>query len=423
LNKKFSGYSVAVGTIIYLFFAWGIINVTSVAFAVFPDYFHASLTQISLGVTIYCVACFILSFFAGEYQKRVGPKTAMVIGSLSMAAFCFIIAFTPSIMGFYLAQLVVAFAGSTSMHACCTLVISNWFVKQRARLISICMAAALFGASAFQFVAGKVFTDVGVSRLYLYFGIVELIVLLFCSVFLVKSSPESVGQKPLGWEETKSAAEASSADNASQQKTSGVSIYKNPVFWIMLFGFTFSMLCAAAINSYTTTVLPTHGFSLSSASMFLSILTLAGGLITFFVGFVLEKFSLRSVIIVVGIGAIASNVLMAIWVNSPSIGLLIGSAIAFAVGYPFMTLSNVIAEPVFGDQAYLANPKLIAFANGGYSVIFPLLGYIATKYGFSTVYFVNAAICLLVIIPFLIALSIAKKKIPQKRKILQGKKY
>lgn len=407
MKERFSGCPVAIGTIVYLFFAWGMINVTSVAFGMFPDYFHADLTQISLGVTIYALACFILSFFAGEYQKRVGPKAAMIIGSLFVAAFCFIVAFVPTIWGFYLAQLVVAFAGSTCMHACCTLVISNWFVKGRARLISICMAAALFGAAAFQFAAGKVLVAVGVSRLYLYFGIMELAVLLFCSVFLVRSAPEDVGQKPLGWEEAQAAETAGPATAAAAAKGS---IYKNPVFWLMLFGFTFSMLCAASIQSYLTTVLPANGYAFDTVATILSLIVLAGGIITFFIGFILEKFSLKSVIIVVGLGAIASNGIMYVWCGAPSTGLLIAMGVTFAIGYPFMTLSNIISGPVFGDQAYLANPKLIAFANGGYSVIFPLLGALATSTGFHMAFLANAAICLLVIIPFLIALSVAQKR-------------
>lgn len=91
------------------------------------------------------------------------------------------------------------------------MVISNWFVKGRARLISIVMAGALFGAAAFQFAAGQVFVAVGVSRLYLYFGILQLVVLLFCPLFLIQDSTEKLGQKPLGWEEQDAAPQKADA--------------------------------------------------------------------------------------------------------------------------------------------------------------------------------------------------------------------
>ena len=211
MKEKFSGYRVAAGTIIYLFFAWCMINVTSVAFGVFLEHFGGDMTQVSLGVTIYALACSVISMFAGEYQKRAGPRNVMILGALDMEAFCFVIAFVPSIWSFYLAQLTMASASSTSMHACCTMVISNWFVKGRARLISIAMAGALFGAAAFQFAAGQVFVAVGVSRLYLYFGILQLVVLLFCALFLIQDSTEKLGQKPLGWEEQDAAPQKADA--------------------------------------------------------------------------------------------------------------------------------------------------------------------------------------------------------------------
>ena len=408
MKTKFYGYSVAVGAILYLFCAWGMINVTNVAYAVFPEYFHANLAQITLGVTIYCVACFIFSFFAGEYQAKIGVKKSMMIGAVSMAIFCFIIASFRSIYAFYAAQLVVAWAGSTAMHACCTLAISNWFVEKRGTLISICMAAATFGIAAYQFVAGKVFVAVGVSKLYLYFGVFEFVALMLIALFLIRDEPAKYGQKPLGWNNTR---ESVHTDEVANAAVSNVSIYRNPVFWIMMIGFIFSMLCAAAVSAYTTTVLPSFGgYTLDSAAAVLSVMNLAGGVITMFVGTCVNKLGLKGTMILTGAGAFIANILMYVWIGAPSTILLILVGITFAIGMPFQSMSNLISGPVFGDQAYLANPKLMAFSNAGYSLFFPVLGAIATGAGFGPAYLANAVICLLTVIPFLIGLSIAEKK-------------
>lgn len=72
---------------------------------------------------------------------------------------------------------------------------------------------------------------------------------------------------------------------------------------------------------------------------------------TFSVGFLIEKLNLKTVIVIFGAEAIASNLLMSVWYHSPAFPLLLAVGITFAIGYPFMTLSNVISDPVFGEQA------------------------------------------------------------------------
>jgi hypothetical protein len=115
-------------------------------------------------------------------------------------------------------------------------------------------------------------------------------------------------------------------------------------------------------------------------------------------------------LILTGAGAFIANILMYVWIGAPSTILLILVGITFAIGMPFQSMSNMISGPVFGDQAYLANPKLMAFSNAGYSLFFPVLGAIATGAGFGPAYLANAVICLLTVIPFLIGLSIAEKR-------------
>lgn len=407
---NFKGYRMTIATSLYMFLAFGMMNVSAVAFAVFPEYFHTSMENITIGLSVCAVANFIFMFIAGEYLKKIGPRRAMIIGAFAVAAFGLTVAFVPSLIGFFIAQVIAAFAISTCMHACCTMVISNWFVEKRSQMVGICMSAGIFGGAAFQFVAGHMLSAWGCSKVYLVMGVAELIVLLFLSVVIIRDNPEAIGQKPLGWENAADAPkEETKPDVSAPQAPAKRSIYANPTFYLMAVGFFFSMLGFAAIATYLTTVLPTHGIELGTASMLLSIMSLGGGFVTFFMGVILEKLGLKPSIIMLGAALIIANIAMYFWCQQPSWALLLVVGIGFVIGNPIQTLSNLVAAPVFGDQAYLANPKLFAIANAGSAILLPMLSKLAMSQGFGAVYLVSVPICLLTVVPMLVSLKIAHK--------------
>jgi len=409
MQPKFSGYRIAIATTLYMFFAMGMMSVTPVAYAVFPEYFGTSLANISFGITIYSVGNCIMLFVAGEYLKKLGPRKSMIIGAFAVCAFGLTISFVPNLVGFFIAQTIAAFASSTCMNACCTMVIRNWFIEKQAKMIGICVAGGFFGGAFLQFIAGNLFEAVGCSKLYLVFGLSELVILLFLAVVVIREDPSVLGQKPLGWESAQPAAEDKPA--AAAETTITGSIYKSPVFWMMTAACFFGTLVSASISNFSTTILPSRGIPLSTASTVVSIFGLAGGLSTFFVGSILAKLGLKKSMFAFAVSTIVANVLMYIWFGQPNWGLLVAAGATYAFGHPLTSISALVAGPVFGDKSYLAYPKLLAFTNAGHGILFPFLSRLGENSGFQYTYIVSIVMCCMFVFPMFAALKMSKNAV------------
>ena len=276
MREKFSGYTVGVGVILYMFFTYGFANVISVAMGVLPQYYNVDISSVVLTCSASSIAAFATSAFVHRFIKKFTPRGTLVVGAFCWLAYCWFIGFSNNIIFMYMAQIVSGFALGCCMHASCSIIIMNWFIEKRGRMISLCMSAGTFGGSLMIYISGVLLPILGVSRFFIYSGIVLCAVCLFCAIVLVKNDPAAVGQKALGWEKAQNIQHDGDIKNntASSPISSQKNLFSSKKFWMFAIGVVFAMSSISYIGLYTTTVLPMHGIDFSKASALFSILTL-----------------------------------------------------------------------------------------------------------------------------------------------------
>lgn len=288
-----------------------------------------------------------------------------VSGAILVIGLDFIwLAFTDSLVHFYLGGLVAGAAMGMLLFLAPSTLVNRWFSKRAGFFVGLIMAFTGVGGTVFSAVGGVLIDSIGWSATYLVFGAISLATLPL-GIFCIASRPSDKGLVPYGSqgepqegeraeEELRDASQGPQG-NGSGQHGEAASVGKamrTPVFFLVLaVGLILNMgfYAYVMIPSYVTTLpigleMPLLGATASSVAM-------AGQTISKLVlGAAGERRPYAATIIAIAIGLVGLTLF-----SMPGITAVVVYAAAFAFGV-YYGIPNVMMPLItrhnFGDENY-----------------------------------------------------------------------
>lgn len=239
-NKIFYGWWIVLGSAIML----AVLGPASVAVA---NLFQTPVTEefgisnsqfaisnsLVLGVGVF-LSPFISRKLASKHFKLVYSIGVIIYGLAYMG-----FGLTPNIYIFYLLSLFVGFGFMTTTMIPVSMLVNNWFVKQRGLALSLALAGLGVGGVIFSQVLTPLIINVGWRQTYLIYGGIMLLVGLPIALFLFKLTPEEMNMTAFGAEEignTKSLDADAVQKESKQAKNVGAKLGMTPFFILLILG-------------------------------------------------------------------------------------------------------------------------------------------------------------------------------------------
>lgn len=229
-----------------------------------------------------------------------------------------------------------------------SMMITNWFVKQRGLAMSIAMAGIGIGGMIFSPIITSLIGQFGWRMTYLIFAVIVLVIALPSALFLCKKKPEDVGLTALGADE-----EASNKQTSVKQIDMKLSIKQSwgkIFFWMMLI----AMLCNGLINSGALGQFPRALQLMQGAEVQALIISMYSGIGIvgkLFLGWVNDKFG---VVASAATGCILFAVsFIFMFLGENDVTMLYIMAVLFGLGDAIGTVTPpLVTAAVFGQKKY-----------------------------------------------------------------------
>ncbi len=229
--------------------------------------FGITRSQYTLNTTVISVAMMIISMNAGKIFSTFSVKKVMMVSSVVLPIAYSFYSRANSITMFYIISAVVGLCmGLCGMVPMSTL-ITRWFNDKKGLATGLAFTGSGFGGMILQPIIGKLIVNVGWRNTYLILAVLMFVLVVPCTVFIIKDYPADKGLEPLG-----GAVKAETGIVADDGMTLGEA-RKKPYFWIFLPLVTLSSAAACSmvqnVSPYVTDLgyEPTVAASLSALSL------------------------------------------------------------------------------------------------------------------------------------------------------------
>jgi len=220
-------FGVVFGTVTYSFTVF--VNPIAKAFGVSP-------TRVVLGFTLVNIGAGVLGVFAGRLLARFSIRYVMVAGLALLAAGFFALSFVQSIWQFYAAySLIVAFGSAIVAPMGASAIVTNWFVANRGRALTMATLGTSFGQLLIPPFAAGLIESGGWESAYRTFALMLLAVAVPVAV-LVVDHPSKRGQLAHG-----ATAAPPQPPERSTLLTNGA-ILRRADFWVILFSYLLTVV-------------------------------------------------------------------------------------------------------------------------------------------------------------------------------------
>lgn len=299
------------------------------------------ISTIVYGVTVF------LSPYLGKWLAQKNTQLIQALSIVGLAASYASFSLGQNIIHFYISAVFMGVFSIGAIALPISIVLTNWFVKKRGLAISIALAGSGVGGAIISPIMTRVIQNYGWRISYLIFGAAMLIIAL-PMVLVMKKSPETMGLKAYGADETVAVVEKAATPSIEYNLTLKEA-RKNNFFWIYLFGiFALSFVGFGSLSQFAAFVADHHGavFAASILSIFLIIVTL--GKIS--LGWIYDKFGSKVGTLYICIVFALSFVCM-LYPNSKP--LMYITAILYGLGICTGTVCPpVITSSMFGTKYY-----------------------------------------------------------------------
>ncbi len=363
-----------------------------------------------LCVTIASVVCIFTGPIAGKLLRGKYMRPTFVICCIGTMGFYSCYGLCHELWQFYV---IGALQGIFAMGACTipvTVLITNWFEKNRGLMISVAMMGISLGGTILSPILSAVISTFGWRKAYFILGAASLIVLIPISAFIIRRSPEDVGLLPYGHGEEITGNKKKKSVPASNWNATLKEARKTPVLWMFAVG-GFLIYFTSCIMGHMSYYLQTVGFNAASIAAYISVyslVALAGKLV---LGNVFDRFGPKGGILF-GCGTFCLFLLAFVLVQGSQFMLYVA-----AVLYGFGTCTATVAIPimttsVFGAKNYSEIYGFVsAFTMTGSAIGSPAIGLIFDLTGsYKPALIILAALTALTIAAMFICVDMGQKR-------------
>lgn len=413
-KKKFSGWIVVAGCFLISFFIVTVVSNTLALFMApicqefgFDTGSYSIITMV--GTFTNAIGAMLL---APIFQKKSIKKVMLICGIIT--------GITYGMMGLCseIWQFTIVFGicniGLTGVSQLpISLLINKWFIDKRSIALSVSFCGGGIGAMIWAPAFANIITNQGWRVCYYFGGILVVAASIITLLFLVKDSPDSVGQEPYTDASAKVAAASDASAAPQAERWQGVEkkvAFKTPAFFLLVVGIFFLGCIAAGVATHVVNYLVSeNGWALEKASIVVSVFSFGTVIAMLVGGVIFDKMgTLLGILFACVCGALG---LICLVLSSANPVFAYAYAILFALCLmmPRM-LPILVTTAVFGDKDYGAIYSLLNFTMvigcmfGG--VISGVVNNIA---GYKVVWIVYIVFCAIVFLCSAAAIANGKK--------------
>ncbi len=380
-------YRSFIGCCIICLIHTGINSVATAAMPYLKEYYGVELSTIIAGASACSCAMFLASFVGARFIRAAKPKGAFFVSTLCAALYAFLIYITDQVWGFYLGCALIGLTAAWGGHATSNIFVHRFHKNRAGTLIMALLSVGMLGGAGFQFLSGILLGRIGLRGLYLtmigFAAVAALANLLL--VENIEAEEDDVRQRP-------------------KAGKGNLQLYLSSAF-LRLCAVT---LCAASLagtfGTLLVTFLMSHGISTELSTTCLSAYTLCGGCVAMVGGILADKFGYRLYVCYL-YGTLLLGVACALIFHNFELFIVLPLMILFyAASSPNGSIYNMLAKPLFGKDALLAQTKLLSIGSLGSAVVLPIVTRIYETMGFNFLFGMQiciALVCFALIFPVL----------------------
>lgn len=303
-----------------------------------------------LSTTLTSVACAISGPIAGKLLrgKYMRPTFFIcVVGTLVSYA-CY--GFCHSLWQFYLVGALVGIFAMGCGTIPVSVLITNWFEKNRGLMISIAMMGISIGGTVLSPLLSWLIVEFGWRYAYFILCALSLIVLVPIALFVVRRAPQDVGLEPYGHGEETAVSTKKKNVPASNWNATLKEARKTPILWMFAVG-AFLIYFTACFMGHMSYYLQGVGFDAAAVASYISLYSVVAIIGKLVLGRIFDRFGPK-IGILFGCGTFFLFLVAFIFVQGSPMMLYFA-----AVMYGFGTCTATVAIPimttsVFGAKNY-----------------------------------------------------------------------
>ena len=366
-----------------------------------------------LAGTISSVICIFTGPIAGKLLrgKYMRPTFFIcVVGTLVSYA-CY--GFCHSLWQFYLVGALVGIFAMGCGTIPVSVLITNWFEKNRGLMISIAMMGISIGGNVLSPLLSWLIVEFGWRNAYFILSALSLIVLVPIGLFVVRRTPQDAGLEPYGHGEESTASAKKKNVPASNWNATLKEARQTPILWMFALG-AFLIYFTACIMQHQSYYLQGVGFDAAAVASYISLYSVVAIIGKLVLGRIFDRFGPK-IGILFGSGTFLLFLVGFIFVQGSPMMLYFA-----AVMYGFGTCTATVAIPimttsVFGAKNYSELYGFVsAFTMTGSAIGSSAIGLVYDLTGsYIPALVILAGLTLLGIVIMFVCINIGQKHVPE----------
>ena len=366
-----------------------------------------------LAGTISSVICIFTGPIAGKLLrgKYMRPTFFIcVVGTLVSYA-CY--GFCHSLWQFYLVGALVGIFAMGCGTIPVSVLITNWFEKNRGLMISIAMMGISIGGTVLSPLLSWLIVEFGWRNAYFILSALSLIVLIPIGLFVVCRTPQDAGLEPYGHGEESTASAKKKNVPASNWNATLKEARQTPILWMFALG-AFLIYFTACIMQHQSYYLQGVGFDAASIASYISLYSVVAIIGKLVLGRIFDRFGPK-IGILFGCGTFFLFLVAFIFVQGSPMMLYFA-----AVMYGFGTCTATVAIPimttsVFGAKNYSELYGFVsAFTMTGSAIGSSAIGLVYDLTGsYIPALVILAGLTLLGIVIMFVCINMGQKHVPE----------
>jgi MFS family permease len=290
----------------------------------------SSIGSVSLIFSLISIGSLITSLLLGTLIKHLHPKILVIIGGILIGVLLVAIGLVRNIIVLYIAAILFGAGTVIGGLTFAQVVISQWFLKGRGTMMSICMVGITLSAAIFNPLFATQIEGIGYGPVAAIYGLITGVIIVLIGLLAIQGAPEKSGLKPYGYEEPVTSAEGAGETEKPAALVLGgltaVQARRTPYFWAIVSVMLIGSMASMAFSSQASNYFQSLGLNAVNASYCIAIFNLVAMVYTLAFGILADKKSPSFGVLITGIvtavgylliifwqgwaGAIASSVLM-----------------------------------------------------------------------------------------------------------------
>ena len=257
--------------------------------------FDWSRTGISGAVSLGGVLGALLAPFIGPLFDRHGSRTLLVASAVAVSACCVALAGTRGLVWFYVAFSISRLMFSAPFEIGTTAAVTKWFVRRRARAMSLLIMSTGAGLTILPLVVAAAIATAGWRAGWLTLAVIAIVFGVVPQWFLMIRRPEDIGLRPDGASTSPglstSAAHAAVADEVDFTRSQAL---RTSTLWLLMAYTLLVFPVQAGVSLHQAPHLIERGISPTVAATIVSTFSLAGALSSLMFGYLGDRVPVRA---------------------------------------------------------------------------------------------------------------------------------